>query len=301
MNNKLLIIGNGFDIDLGLRTSYSDYITSDYFKNRLNGTYNSLLLYLENRFNIKKWIDLENELKQYAKIRRDESTKKEFNDLIESLQEYLWHIKYELNKDSIAYNLLKTVIECGNMFKKIYTFNYTNLKGIGESMHLNMGHIDIEHVHGNINDKSIILGFEDEAEVHNSNLYMIKSFSPYYSSHSIQYDLDDATEVVFFGHSLGSSDYHYFESFFQKQSQIKNRKEAKKITIFTYNNESKINILAQLREMNNKRTDLLYNLNRLEILCTNEQKDQLKINTLLESLKMEQERYKTELEYLSSL
>ena len=53
--------------------------------------------------------------------------------------------------------------------------------------------------------------------------------------------------------------------------------------------------------MNNKRTDLLYNLNRLEILCTNEQKDQLKINTFLESLKMEQERYKTGLEYLSSL
>lgn len=53
MNDKLLIIGNGFDIDLGLKTSYSDYITSDYFKNRLDGTYNSLLLYLENRFNIK--------------------------------------------------------------------------------------------------------------------------------------------------------------------------------------------------------------------------------------------------------
>lgn len=42
----------------------------------------------------------------------------------------------------------------------------------------------------------------------------------------------------------------------------------KNITIFTYNDVARISILAQLREMNDKRTDLLYNLNKLEILCT---------------------------------
>lgn len=51
----------------------------------------------------------------------------------------------------------------------------------------------------------------------------------------------------------------------------------------------------------NKRTDLLYNLNKLEILCTGEERDQTRINDFLESLKMDQEKYKAGLEYLSSL
>lgn len=75
----------------------------------------------------------------------------------------------------------------------------------------------------------------------------------------------------------------------------------KNITIFTYNDVARISILAQLREMNDKRTDLLYNLNKLEILCTGEERDQTRINDFLESLKMDQEKYKAGLEYLSSL
>ncbi|MFR8357316.1 MAG: AbiH family protein [Parabacteroides sp.] len=32
MNKTLLIIGNGFDLNLGLKTGYCDFIKSDYFK-----------------------------------------------------------------------------------------------------------------------------------------------------------------------------------------------------------------------------------------------------------------------------
>lgn len=276
MKDKLLIIGNGFDIDLGLKTSYSDYMSSDYFIKQASKSKSNLFTFLNDKYKIQKWIDLENELKIYAKLRRDEATKEDFNGLTSSLQEYLCNIKYDLNKDSTAYKVLNAVVSC-NLFNKIYTFNYTHLKKIGESMRLDMNLINIEHVHGSVNEKSIILGFEDEAMVHNSNLYMIKSFSPHYSSHSIQYDLDDAKEIIFFGHSLGSTDYHYFEHFFQKQSQITKREDAKKITIFTYDNISKINILTQLRAMNNKRTDLFFNLNQFQLLCTNEERDKLKI------------------------
>lgn len=31
---SVLIVGNGFDINLGLRTSYSDYFKSDFFKSQ---------------------------------------------------------------------------------------------------------------------------------------------------------------------------------------------------------------------------------------------------------------------------
>lgn len=67
----LLIIGNGFDINLGLKTRYSDFmrwwISNDIVH------IGSLLEYLRNKFNKSsnhdelRWIDLENELKVYCK------------------------------------------------------------------------------------------------------------------------------------------------------------------------------------------------------------------------------------------
>lgn len=61
----LLVIGNGFDINLGLKTKFSDYFehipTNDSFKNT------GLYKYLQNAIKRKdRWIDLENELKSYA-------------------------------------------------------------------------------------------------------------------------------------------------------------------------------------------------------------------------------------------
>ena len=60
-------------------------------------------------------------------------------------------------------------------------------------------------------------------------LFMIKSFSRHFRSHNIQYDMILADEVIFFGHSLGSTDYHYFEHFFRNQSNEQIKKEDSKI------------------------------------------------------------------------
>ena len=78
----------------------------------------------------------------------------------------------------------------------------------------------------------------------------------------------EADEVVFFGHSLGHNDYHYFQMFFQEQCRDgMKRKDSKRITIFTYDYSSRIEILEQLRQMNHKKTDLLFNLNQMEVIC----------------------------------
>ena len=66
----LLIVGNGFDINLGLKTRYSDFINSLYGSNELSKT--ELFKYLIQRYNESghkeelRWIDLENELKEYC-------------------------------------------------------------------------------------------------------------------------------------------------------------------------------------------------------------------------------------------
>lgn len=69
-------------------------------------------------------------------------------------------------------------------------------------------------------DTSIILGFQDNIEIDDSYCFMIKSHSPYYTSHNIKSKLDQADEVIFFGHSLGSTDYPYFEDFFANNVQL---------------------------------------------------------------------------------
>ena len=73
----LVIIGNGFDLDLGQKTSYKDFMLSRIFDNyrensHLESTqYGHLNLfdYLQDRFdgNDKQWIDVEIELREFAK------------------------------------------------------------------------------------------------------------------------------------------------------------------------------------------------------------------------------------------
>ena len=300
---NLLIIGNGFDIDLGLKTKYSDFIESNCFDENKNNLFKSIYRSYKNM----NWIDLENELKKYVTGVDRQNIKDEFNDLRNSLCDYLTQIEYnKINHESTAFKLFKIIANDVNNPYKIYTYNYTDLIEITQLSSTNISSLKcknlIEYVHGKISDKSIILGFEDKANILSKYFFMIKSFSPYYNSHNIQYDLEEAKNIIFFGHSLGNTDYHYFEKFFQEQSNASlTRNGMKNITIFTYNDVARISILAQLREMNDKRTDLLYNLNKLEILCTGEERDQTRINDFLESLKMDQEKYKAGLEYLSSL
>lgn len=61
--NNLLIIGNGFDLDLGLPTKYSNFIESKYFKKQNIRRGSKLFKYISETYHDKKWIDIENELK----------------------------------------------------------------------------------------------------------------------------------------------------------------------------------------------------------------------------------------------
>lgn len=92
IDDKLLIIGNGFDIDLGLNTGYKDFVNSEYFKSCLHK--NALFNYIYSSFedNDKKWIDVENVLLEYSKnqlVGIDNKAIKNFQELRCSLMEYL--------------------------------------------------------------------------------------------------------------------------------------------------------------------------------------------------------------------
>lgn len=57
----VVILGNGFDLDLGLKTSYRDFVTSQECKKLQHGNRNNLLSMILDKFYLQHWIDLEEE------------------------------------------------------------------------------------------------------------------------------------------------------------------------------------------------------------------------------------------------
>lgn len=279
--NKILIIGNGFDLDLGWKTRYSDFAKSAYWplRNSTTSLWNDLEEFLIKHKEIDKWFDLETALGEYASnvksnhLGLEEQDKMTFNKITQGLCDYLKNEEQkDINTHSAAARTLKGILSDIYNFK-IYTFNYTSLKNIIRKLK-HYQNINYEHVHGCLDDNSIILGVEDQRPLQKGYSYLYKTFNYHYSSHPIQHDLHEANEIIIFGHSLGNNDYHYFQSFFKAQCEEGlAREKGKKITIITYDENSRIGILEQLREMNNKKTNLLFSQNNLQLICTKNEND----------------------------
>lgn len=274
---KVLIIGNGFDLDLGLNTRYSDFAkSSGYFKTTTDSSY--LKQHLNRVVNNEKWLDLEMELEKYAAISRgiyktvSSITQREDMDSFESLKSSLTDYliaeqKKSIKTNSLAALLLQEVAKC-SLFQSIYSFNYTDLDSFALQLGIEKS-LRFHNVHGSLRQNNIILGVREGTTLKNGYDFLRKTFSPTYASFPILYDLQDAGEVVFFGHSLSPNDYHYFQSFFKAQCrEDMRRQDAKRITFFTYDEDSAREIKRQLWIMNENRTDRLFTQNDITFILT---------------------------------
>ena len=295
MKKKVLIIGNGFDLDLGWKTRYSDFARSECWPFNEDVKQYYLDYFLNQKKEINNWFDIEDALFQYADTRQRgidfhiqkdvvDANKITFNSLTESLTKYLSNEQTKpIEKESYAAKVLKSVIDNG-YFSSIYTFNYTNLALVAKQLGKEMP--NFEYVHGSIERNDIILGVSDQLDVVSGYSFLYKTFNRNYSSHHILFDLKEAEEIVFFGHSLSSNDYHYFEEFFKLQSsETLARENGKRITIFTYDDNSRLQIMEQLRFMNDKRTNLLFGMNDLNVIHTKDRSDDNKLDAFLKHLK----------------
>lgn len=302
-NHKIiLVVGNGFDIDLGLDTRYKNFLESKYFTDFIEGHAMDRFGHVVDDLNIfdylylrgrdkENWIDIEQELAKLAtsmypynnNIRRKASKKEEdtFELLHKQLCLYLKSIDYSKIKESTSLRLLRILCKCVNV--EIISYNYTDMYKLKSHLQYSL-RIPVDHVHGKIEDESIILGFEDNIEIDNSYTFMIKSFSPHYKSHNVRQKLLDANEVIFFGHSLGSTDYHYFQDLFRRQSDPDLADKKQVIRIFTYDENSRRNILIRLREMNRKKTDYIFDLCDFRLYRTKDDIDSIKINDYFKEL-----------------
>lgn len=221
---NVLVVGNGFDLDLGLHTTYRDFAESPYW-NELYKPQNSwggkgLADFIKCQSREKEWFDVEECLAFYVK---DKENKQDFSfaqqdkyflrDLERQLTEFLSNelSQASFNVNSLANKVIQTqkVIKC---FDSIYSFNYTEydyLDVINDNMDCLYGVVRLHCMRGNI-----ILGIEENACKSKEYSFVKKVCHPLYPSTRIIPDLVNATNVIIFGHSLNNFDYKYFKQYF---------------------------------------------------------------------------------------
>lgn len=260
----LLILGNGFDLSLGLQTSYVSFMESDLFQKRVAIKHyrnakidvhdRNIYNYLTYQKRMKNWIDVEMELKKYASQQRVEyyndkggltitqnasygQIKQFYNVLCLDLQTYMKSLDYSsANFKAPSLRLLQMIL--AKKRNDVVTFNYTDITRL-----ISKPRGSVEYMHGNIND-GIILGFQRFEDMAPGYEYMIKAENPLYKSRHLYAKMLDADEVVIYGHSLGETDHCYFKPFFEEQT--KSNATPRRLTIFTLNRESRNAITQQM-------------------------------------------------------
>lgn len=277
--NRLLIIGNGFDLSLGMKTKFSDFAISKFWPFSNNAKF--FHFYLNERKKTEMWFDLERILGEYEEeigrpystflrttIPNQEDDITSFKMLLNSLVCYLSKEQNTiLDVNSVAAQVLESTMKNG-FYKKIISFNYTNLVELGRRVGVTVPSSYMEYIHGNL-ENGIVLGVPENVHLTSQYDFLYKTSSSNYSSHPLPHYLDTASEIVFFGHSLSDNDYFYFKRFFEQQSaQELMRGRGKHITIFTYDENSRLAIIRQLRKHLNDRLPLLYALNKFDVIRT---------------------------------
>lgn len=247
-NVILFIIGNGFDLSLGLKTSYQDFLKSGEFK-IIEGS--SLCQYLKKKQKLQNWVDIEKELSNYCmdmyKIKTPydglnlhERFKEEYYELKEQLKIYLTRQEETIKSISLnnyTIHLLKDLVRSQSSSIEVITFNYTDiLDRISEYSRIGIK-TNVHHVHGSLKT-DIVFGVEDKVELQNEEGFLYKSFSPYKEIRPIKQLLNLFANVIFFGYSLGDTDRQYFEDYFNNLA--KGRGEEHNFAFYYYNNANSI-------------------------------------------------------------
>ena len=258
MYKKILIIGNGFDLDIGMKTRYRDFMESEIWKiakEHDDVLSYGILNYLEEKNRLETWFDVENELLNYALEISEGMYRSPHNEdragfelFKNKLKEYLQREQdtFKTRVGSTAVASMSHIL-CNGYFTNIYSFNYTDLSKFLSRFNISLS-IPITHMHGSLDKHdNIVLGIETDKTINNDYKFLFKTNSRNYTSNNLNESMDEANEIVFWGHSINGMDFPYFKDFFMKQSQLSEGTIRKRITIFTYDGESEENIRHNFR------------------------------------------------------
>ena len=272
-----LVTGNGFDRDLGIPSSFSQFAESDEWKKLLNdfhvNHYNriwgktSLLWFLNNSIK-PNWFDVEEEIHQFIKRNASVSIKQvnkiqlEFEGLTKAFHCYMSRVTkdFKADKNKLSYQLLDHLPKCP-FYITDFSFNYTDPEIFLEEQEDSpiLFHITRCHMHGSLKDNDIIIGCDvQKNEEVNRPLSFMYKYNKLKHTNFICLSLAEAKEVIFFGHSINEMDFCYFRDFFKKVSS--SYEPSKDVTIITLDENSEREIKNNIRNQGISVTDLYNNL-----------------------------------------
>lgn len=201
--NLVLLVGNGFDVKLGMKTRYPQFY--EWYKERPHSKSFAVNLFRKDiNVNSEDWADLEKAVGIYHKnLSSEVDSKAIFDDLLANLRIYLLSqydrfdftdqsadggfINHFFNPSETFYPASRSKIRKlqdfagSDIYTKIIVFNYTNTledligwKGERKDFPLH-GHtrsiLDIEHIHGYIDGRGrMALGVDSPEQIHNDTL-----------------------------------------------------------------------------------------------------------------------------------
>ncbi len=286
MAELALILGNGFDLDMGLPSRYSDFAESNEFKaivKKVSDIYNekerakSLILQLKRAYMVSNWFDIEEEIHKYviSNTTLDNQMlgfiRSEFNDLKKALYDYLLRIttNFTANKEKLSASLIYHLEECPLTALEIY-FNYTSPSGFLRLPLRPEIFKGVQHwftfVHGSLRNNDIVLGCDLQEEKVNRQLSFLYKYNMLNKANHVARNLLEAKEIIFFGHSINEMDFGYFREFFKEASTAPD--PIRHLTIITYDEESERTIKDNIRNQGISVTDLYNNLWTFDFIHT---------------------------------
>lgn len=300
MADVALIVGNGFDIDMGLPSRYSDFIRSKEWNDAVNGfniylqqkdyQNHSLIAQLQMASTNSQWFDIEQEIHRFIVSHPDNTERdvrdirSEFEVIKKALANYLKRItaNFTANNSKLSTALHYRMRECPLTVTEIY-FNYTYphqyIKLPIQQEIFNGAQHWVTFVHGSLKDNDIVLGCDlQEGEQVNRQLSFMYKYNQLNKANHIARNILEAKEIIFFGHSVNEMDFCYFREFFKVASA--SPKPIRHLTIITYDENSERDIKDNIRNQGISVSDLYSNLWTFDFLHASklyqEDKDEVK-------------------------
>lgn len=284
----VIVIGNGFDIDLGWKTSYKDFFKSKLKKwNCFKTSEDNLMNYVLNKAG-ENWFDLERTIYDYcimkSKVDLVPNVVQEdincYYDIKKELCRYISDCSKEpVRKESYAYHLLKDYIKEINrkglpedMTPILFSFNYTPLNKVAKEIEPNKS-FHYFPIHGTIENNSCIFGFLDDSNIKGDYRDMQKAMDDNYIPPSLlNPSLLNARRIIFFGVSMGFIDAIYFKNILKSISEGGDWKSRNRIplTFVTRDEDSKKAIKRNLQDIGISLQSLMTNTEVKFLLTTND-------------------------------
>lgn len=241
MNKRILVLGNGFDLDLGLNTTYKAFAESESFEELSCYAKSENLIADLIKQSSTNWFDIEECITDY--VRRKEAAKdfkcvemdKMFYPYFKQIfANFIEHeftespYKDNIRKNSLASRIIQEQID-NEVFDKIYSFNCFDYSLNDFVSYGKIGDICVDYVHNK--EGHFILGICEDDCTTKDYSFLIKENQDYEKTNIVE-DLECTTDIVIFGHSLNRIDKGYFEDLFKHNFYGKN------ITIITLDIES---------------------------------------------------------------